>query len=174
MTLAPRVEVFTQLSCARIHHHHPFNHTISISNISTSNPVHSLYSSLDPLGPHLPPYYLTNGLAPSPNQYSNTISGSSLLPPSGDDSDSDDDPDNEDDPRRVPSARCLSDPAVQAGAARLQTTMTTTMGFLSALTTGWWGHFGERHGRTRVLAISTFGLFLTYVAVALVYLVLSD
>ncbi|KAG6817670.1 hypothetical protein H0H87_005428 [Tephrocybe sp. NHM501043] len=35
------------------------------------------------------------------------------------------------------------------------------MGLLSALTTGWWGHFGERHGRTKVLAIVTFGLFLT-------------
>lgn len=39
--------------------------------------------------------------------------------------------------------------------------MTTTMGLLSALTTGWWGHFGERFGRTKVLAGSTLGLFLT-------------
>jgi hypothetical protein len=58
----------------------------------------------------------------------------------------------------------LGNPAVQAGAARLQATMTTTMGFLSALTTGWWGHFGERNGRTKVLAGATFGLFLTYVS----------
>lgn len=34
------------------------------------------------------------------------------------------------------------------------------MGLLSALTTGWWGRFGERHGRTKILAISTLGLFL--------------
>ncbi len=52
---------------------------------------------------------------------------------------------------------------MQSGAARLQTIMTTTMGILSALTTGWWGHFGETHGRTRVLAVSTFGLFMTFV-----------
>jgi hypothetical protein len=57
----------------------------------------------------------------------------------------------------------LGNPAVQAGAARLQAMMTTTMGFLSALTTGWWGRFGERHGRTKVLAGATFGLFLTCV-----------
>lgn len=69
----------------------------------------------------------------------------------------------EDDPRNLPSARCASDPAVQAGAAKIQTILTTTSGVLSALTTGWWGHFGERHGRTRVLAITTLGLFLTSV-----------
>lgn len=38
------------------------------------------------------------------------------------------------------------------------------MGLLSALTTGWWGHFGERHGRTKVLAIATLGLFLVCVS----------
>jgi hypothetical protein len=76
---------------------------------------------------------------------------------------SDEEDDGEDDPRTLPSKKCMSDPAVQAGAARLQTIMTTTMGTLSALTTGWWGHFGERHGRTRVLAFSTLGLFLTLV-----------
>jgi hypothetical protein len=75
----------------------------------------------------------------------------------------DDNDDGEDDPRTLPSQKCLSDPTVQAGAARLQTIMTTTMGTLSALTTGWWGHFGERHGRTRVLAFSTLGLFLMFV-----------
>ncbi|TCD67076.1 hypothetical protein EIP91_000589 [Steccherinum ochraceum] len=69
--------------------------------------------------------------------------------------------DDEPDPRAMPSHRCLSDPKVQAGAARIQTIMTTIAGFLSALTTGWWGHFGERYGRTRVLAAATVGLFLT-------------
>lgn len=46
-------------------------------------------------------------------------------------------------------------------AARIQTTYSITMGSLSALTTGWWGHFGERYGRTKVLALATFGWFLT-------------
>lgn len=121
MTTAPRVEVFTQLACARLHH--PYNHTES--------PLHSL-SLPSYLDPHLPPFHLTF-----------------------------EDQDEEDDPRHLPSIQCTSDAAVQAGAARLQTVMTTTMGLLSALTTGWWGHFGERHGRTRVMAMATFGLFLT-------------
>ncbi|KAF8896306.1 major facilitator superfamily-domain-containing protein [Infundibulicybe gibba] len=131
MTLAPRVEVFTQLSCSRLHGDHHYNHT-TIDLTSSS-----FYYSLDPLGPHL---------------HSSNVTLVTLRQPHVED---------EDDPRRLPSAQCLGDPAVQAGAARLQTIMTTTMGLLSALTTGWWGHFGERHGRTRVLATATFGLFLT-------------
>ncbi|KIY64181.1 hypothetical protein CYLTODRAFT_358854 [Cylindrobasidium torrendii FP15055 ss-10] len=67
----------------------------------------------------------------------------------------------EEDPRHLPSRQCMNDPAVQGYAARLQTTMITTMGLLSVLSTGWWGHFGERFGRTKVLAIATLGLFLT-------------
>ena len=73
--------------------------------------------------------------------------------------------DDEPDPRYLPSKRCLTDPKVLAGAARIQTIMTTTMGLLSALTTSWWGAFGEKHGRTKVLAASTLGLFMTYVVV---------
>ncbi len=121
MTTAPRVEVFTQLACARLHPH-PFNHTLSPEIFTLS-----AYSD-----PHLSLVHLTF-----------------------------EDNDEEEDPRRLPSNQCMSDSAVQAGAARLQTIMTTTMGLLSALTTGWWGHFGERHGRTKVMAIATFGLFLT-------------
>ncbi|KAK7061271.1 MFS general substrate transporter [Favolaschia claudopus] len=64
--------------------------------------------------------------------------------------------------RQEPPPRCKADPAaVQASAARIQTTYSIIMGLLSALTTGWWGHFGDRLGRTKVLAISTFGWFLT-------------
>ncbi|KJA22926.1 hypothetical protein HYPSUDRAFT_138336 [Hypholoma sublateritium FD-334 SS-4] len=128
MTLAPRVEVFTQLSCNRLHGDHRWNHTQT-----TPAELHaSLFASIDPLGPHFVPTTLFLR-----------------------------DSDDTEDPRRIPSARCQADPAVQAGAARLQTMMTTIMGLLSALTTGWWGHFGERNGRTKVLAISTLGLFLT-------------
>ena len=137
MTLAPRVEVFTQLACGTIHSH--YNHTAIISNstiqFAHNNSYTPLYLPLSSVAPH--------------NKHN-------LDAP-------DDDDDGEDDPRTLPSQRCMSDPAVQAGAARLQTIMTTTMGTLSALTTGWWGHFGERHGRTRVLAFSSLGLFLTFV-----------
>ncbi|KAF7312240.1 hypothetical protein MIND_00237000 [Mycena indigotica] len=143
MTLAPRVEVFSQLSCSRLHHH--FNHTESASLV----PPHAqLYSSLDPLGPQFnpDPTELWVIVEPQPGEDKDR--------PWGDD-------ETEDDPRRVPSARCMSDAAVQADAARLQTIFTTTMGLLSALTTGWWGRFGERHGRTMVLSFSVFGLLLT-------------
>lgn len=146
MTLAPRLEVFTQLSCNNLYGHHEWNHTQSVSNFSSD-----VYPAIDPLQSNFHPYTLFSKpeVTFSNNQLATT----------GDDSDSD----GTDDPRRIPSTRCFSDPAVQAGAARLQTIMTTTMGLLSALTTGWWGHFGERHGRTRVLAVSTLGLFLTLV-----------
>ena len=143
MTLAPRVEVFTQLACGTIHSH--YNHTLILSN-STMPSVQSLYNS------HIPLYLTLDAVAPHHIILNRKLDG-----------DEEDDDDGEDDPRNLPSHRCMSDPAVQAGAARLQTIMTTTMGTLSALTTGWWGHFGERHGRTRVLAFSTLGLFLTLV-----------
>ncbi|KAJ7650210.1 hypothetical protein FB45DRAFT_779197 [Roridomyces roridus] len=137
MTIAPRVEVFTQLSCSRLHH--SYNHTAVTPWSAEPNPIssHALVG-LDPLGPPL------------------TFP---VLDPPVDEPWGDEDTGG-DDPRRLPSARCMHDPAVQAGAARIQTIFTITMGLLSALTTGWWGRFGERHGRTRILAISTLGLLL--------------
>ncbi|KAK7050939.1 hypothetical protein VNI00_005051 [Paramarasmius palmivorus] len=146
MTLAPRVEVFTQLSCLALHHH-TYNHTES--------PIVSLYASLDPHRPHLTPML--------PNAHTRTLPQTLPLTFSTDGAFNPPEPsdDDNDDPRKLPSPQCMSDAAVQAGAARLQTIMTTIMGLLSALTTGYWGHFSERHGRTRVLALSTLGLFLT-------------
>ena len=125
MTIAPRVEVFTQLSCNSVYGHTDYNHTRH-DLVTTS---YSFHISED--GNVLRPFI-----------------------------DSDED-DNDDDPMRIPTKRCLDDPAVQSGAARIQMYMTTIMGTLSALTTGWWGHFGEKHGRTRVLAVSTLGLLFT-------------
>lgn len=139
MTLAPRVEVFTQLSCNKVRSeqasYNRTHHPSSIIVFPQSNAWLHHTTTLDPLGPHLHRPILLSGLA--------------------------DNDDDTQDPRQIPSSRCIEDPAVQAGAARLQMIMTTTMGLLTALTTGWWGHFGERHGRTTVLAIATFGLFLT-------------
>ena len=123
MTLAPRVEVFTQLACDAVYGPpSDYNHTNF--NVDLSQP--SFNSTI--------PFPRANVLANSPDEI--------MYPP---------------------SRKCLSDPAVQAGAARLQTIMMTTMGTLSAITTGWWGRFGERHGRLRVLAFSTIGMMLTYV-----------
>ncbi|KAG0695596.1 major facilitator superfamily domain-containing protein [Suillus ampliporus] len=139
MTLASRVEVFTELSCHSLHER--YNHTRAIPSGSSLIPLESSRYEVDSGGP-----YLISVRLPSSPAHT---------------SEENDDGDDGDDPRVIPGKKCVSDPAVQAGAARLQTIMTTTMGALSALTTGWWGQFGERHGRTRVLAISTFGLFLT-------------
>ncbi|KAF7327804.1 hypothetical protein MKEN_00360200 [Mycena kentingensis (nom. inval.)] len=141
MTLAPRVEVFTQLSCSRLHHH--YNHTESSSILP---PRAGLFYALDPLGAQF-----------NPGEHWVVIDPP--LPPTQDEPWSDDE--TEDDPRRLPSARCMQDAGVQATAARLQTMFTTTMGLLSMLTTGFWGRYGERHGRTRVLTYSTLGLLLT-------------
>ncbi|EMD33326.1 hypothetical protein CERSUDRAFT_57074 [Gelatoporia subvermispora B] len=153
MTLAPRVQVFTQLSCNAIYGHDIFDHTTHNHTAVLSYGNSPVVLHLDPAGPpltrldlNLYPFVPTSDY-PTSTTWRASIDG-------GDD-------DDEPDPRAPPSKRCLEDPAVQAGAARIQTLMTTTMGALSALTTGWWGHFGERHGRTRVLAASTLGLFLT-------------
>lgn len=139
MTLASRVEVFTQLSCYSVYEH--YNHTrVLPSHI----PFNSSHYVVHPVEPHS----ISVHLASSPIHTSDKIHAKRDV----DDSD--------EDPRVLPGKKCVSDPAVQAGAARLQTMMTTTMGALSALTTGWWGQFGERHGRIPILAISTLGLLL--------------
>lgn len=136
MTLASRVEVFTELSCNRLHD--SYNHT-AVVIVDETNHISILQSSG------------AQTRAPTPLYFP------SFLEESQGDGVSEGD-----DPRVIPGKQCVSDPAVQARAAGLQTVMTTTMGVLSALTTGWWGHFGERYGRTRTLAISTFGLVVTY------------
>lgn len=161
MTLAPRVEVFTQLSCHRVYGFHQghspapavlpqlIGNTLeSSSAFQTSNPISAL--GFPSQTPESPPFIRLS-----------IVDGGDIFDSGGDDEDTIDPNDSTSDPRNVPSRRCVEDPNVQAGAARLQMIMTTTMGLLSALSTGWWGHFGERFGRTRVLAISTLGLFLT-------------
>jgi len=143
MTLASRVEVLTELSCNRLHD--SFNHTAVVvdetNHISISTHLHS--SGAQTRGPT--------------SLYFPSLPTTTFLEESQGDGVSEGD-----DPRVIPGKQCVSDPAVQARAAGLQTVMTITMGVLSALTTGWWGHFGECYGRTRTLAISTFGLVVTY------------
>ena len=56
---------------------------------------------------------------------------------------------------------CFQDPAVQVAAAKIQTGLLVIMGILSALTSGWWGKWGSRVGRTRVFAISALGLAMS-------------
>ncbi|KAF8490146.1 MFS general substrate transporter [Russula emetica] len=115
MTLAPRVQVYTQLSCNAFHrrqHYGPSGNIYfpHLSNLREYN------------GPEVPWQFL--------------------------------------------SQDCLLDPAVQSGVASLQTTMATIMGILSVCSTTWWGHYGQKHGRTKVLAASTLGLLSTDLAFA--------
>ena len=56
---------------------------------------------------------------------------------------------------------CFQDPTVQAAATKIQTGLLVIMGVLSALTSGWWGKWGSRVGRTRVFAISALGLAMS-------------
>ncbi|KAJ7864988.1 major facilitator superfamily domain-containing protein [Mycena olivaceomarginata] len=64
---------------------------------------------------------------------------------------------------------CASDQVVQAAVAKLTTAGSALSGIISILTTAWWGAFSDRYGRTRVLALTVFGLLLsdlTFVFVA--------
>ncbi|KAH8105380.1 MFS general substrate transporter [Cristinia sonorae] len=137
MTLAPRVQVFTQLSC-NIVHDQEYAETPSLWNFGLPLPAYSNTTRTPSLQaiPH------TTHTPETPVTFSNPKEN-----------------DTEDNP-----INCLHDPAVQAVAARLQTVMAMTVGTLCALSTGWWGHFGERHGRTRVLAAASIGLLLTDLA----------
>ena len=150
MTVGPRVEIFTQLSCNSIYGHDVYDHTsVGATDLFSSNnhiPLH-----IDTANPHLSRLYFD---IRGPKEISNNIYNLTFINAEDDD---------EPDPRELPSKRCLQDADVQAGAARIQTMMTFTMGVLSALTTGWWGHFGELHGRTKVLSVTTMGLLLTFV-----------
>ncbi|KAF9039314.1 MFS general substrate transporter [Panaeolus papilionaceus] len=67
---------------------------------------------------------------------------------------------------------CASDPVVQAAAAKLITVITTVVGVLTCLTVGYWGSFSDRHGRTRVMAISliaALGADAAYISIVYFY-----
>lgn len=140
MTLASRVQVFTQLSCNIVHGHDKYDHT----DMSLLRPTSNILS-LEFINPqsYFPMAPTDTSLLQTSIIFKNVTRG----------------PTNGSDPPPLPD--CLKDPAVQAVAARLQTVMAMTVGTLCALSTGWWGHFGERHGRTKVLAAATLGLLIT-------------
>ncbi|KAF8704746.1 MFS general substrate transporter, partial [Rhizoctonia solani] len=139
MTLAPRVEVFTQIACDELriepdrayelasssHHAFPIGLDIPISLGTlprTPDPVH-LTSVLHLAGNH---------------SHATAIPSSPLF-----------------------SDACRLDPDVQQGAAKLQTLIMTLSGILSALTSGFWGQFGDKHGRTGVIALTIFAMLAT-------------
>jgi hypothetical protein len=135
MTLASRVQVYTQLSCDTLHRQQLYGPSGDI--------LPSYLSSLSILASEHPAPIPTPILFPhfSNRRQDHDTEGLAQLT----------------------SQRCLSDPAVQAGAARLQAIMIAVMGVLSVCTTSWWGHYGQKHGRNKVLAASALGLLLTYI-----------
>ncbi|QRW18375.1 major facilitator superfamily transporter [Rhizoctonia solani] len=139
MTLAPRVEVFTQIACDELriepdrayelasssHHAFPIGLDIPIS-------LGTLPRTLDPV-------HLTSVLHLTGNHsHATAIPSSPLF-----------------------SDACRLDPDVQQGAAKLQTLIMTLSGILSALTSGFWGQFGDKHGRTGVIALTIFAMLAT-------------
>ncbi|KAI9510741.1 MFS general substrate transporter [Russula earlei] len=138
MTLAPRVQVYTQLSCNALHRrqHHGLSGDTLPSNPSLSSIL--IQEQIDP-----PPILVYFPYAIKSSDH------------------------DSEGPRQILSQDCLSDPTVQADAARLQATMATITGILTLCSTTWWGHYGQKHGRTKVLATSTLGLLTTDVAFAI-------
>ncbi|KAF5359873.1 hypothetical protein D9756_003450 [Leucocoprinus leucothites] len=122
MTLAPRVEVFTQLSCHRVYGiHHPqisSINTTSNSFFNSTSPSSSSpfpYSNLLHLSPHFPDSAPTLGTQ-------SIIDGGPIFSPSSPDDDTYDPNDGTSDPRSIPSSKYADD---------------YDDGLLSALTTGW-------------------------------------
>jgi hypothetical protein len=134
MTLASRVQVYTQLSCDTVHRQQLYGPSGDIlpSYLSSLSILASEHAA--PIIPVLFPHF------------------SNLRQDHGADG-----------LAQLISQRCLSDPTVQAGAARLQAIMITVMGVLSVCTTSWWGHYGQKHGRNKVLAASALGLLFAYI-----------
>ncbi|KAG8687516.1 hypothetical protein FRC08_011923 [Ceratobasidium sp. 394] len=142
MTLAPRVEVFTRIACdgLRIEPHTqvaalPGNN----AGVSIANAFHTpllIFTS----HPSIPgePLHLSAVTHIRHDNHTRVI-----------------------DPRPWSSDECRADPAVQRGAAKLQTLMLTLTGALSALFSGFWGQFGDRHGRSSVIALSIFAMLAT-------------
>ncbi|KAH9068298.1 MFS general substrate transporter [Lactarius deliciosus] len=139
MTTAPRVQVYTQLACNAAYGKQPHDHSDYILPPLLSSAYVPLleHATITPIPVHFPHF------SHSPEHT------------------------NSEDPRQVLFERCFSDPDVQARAARLQTIVATTMGVLSVCTTAWWGHYGQKHGRTKVLAAATLGTLFTDLAFVL-------
>lgn len=58
------------------------------------------------------------------------------------------------------TTECAADPVVLAAVARLTTAISTSMGVLGCLTTGWWGAFSDRYGRSRIFGLTIMGVLL--------------
>ncbi|KAL0946702.1 hypothetical protein HGRIS_012889 [Hohenbuehelia grisea] len=142
MTIAPRIEIYTLLACS-VHKPEVFE----IAPIGANLP-YIIPHKLDPLSNSNPTDSFLSS-ASWPNDTVRVQAGHGY-----------------DDTYKL----CAKDPVVQAAVAQLSTALTTTLGVLSCLTTGWWGNFSDRWGRTRLMGIAVMGVLFTDIIIILVAL----
>ncbi|RDB23050.1 putative membrane protein C14C4.07 [Hypsizygus marmoreus] len=134
-TMAPRIEIYTLLACS-VHKPDIFRHSLPSLNGTSGLPLPGI-SAVTPGSKFISLQFNTTMpfILPMSGLKNNTEPGKPTL--------------------------CASDPVVQAAVAKLTAVMAASMGILSCVTTGWWGAFSDRHGRTRVMGLSIVGLLIT-------------
>ncbi|KDR73681.1 hypothetical protein GALMADRAFT_251462 [Galerina marginata CBS 339.88] len=147
-TIAPRIEIYTMLACS-VHKPDIFKQNfpgleLGLQGVSLETAVYGIRTPelwntpISPFSPNQPQIYL-----PEVSTFLTTIENDgSTVPPT----------------KRI---LCASDPVVQAAVAKLTAVIAACMGILSCITTGWWGAFSDRYGRTRVMGISIIALLIT-------------
>lgn len=164
MTLAPRVEVFTRIACDSLQPVHTYTSAIQVAALGNQTVYFAMHGEIE--SPHL-----VLGL---PSRFAKSVHSSAATLIRHDNGV----------PRPMSAAKCRADPAVQQGAAKLQTrkccllspicadtsfrssdpdlsVMITLTGALSSLTAGFWGAFGDRHGRSSVIALGIMAMLVT-------------
>ncbi|CAE6434870.1 unnamed protein product [Rhizoctonia solani] len=144
MTLAPRVEVFTQIACDELRIEP--DRAYEIASLRNYSSHHGFPASLDMQIPFL------EVITHQP-RIPGRVHSSTVVHVRNNDNDSHG--------ASLSSDACRVDSEVQQGAARLQTVIMTLSGALSALTSGFWGQFGDKHGRTGVIALTIFAMLAT-------------
>ncbi|KZO96709.1 MFS general substrate transporter [Calocera viscosa TUFC12733] len=153
MTLAPRVEVYTALTCLALKPQAVFpNASVPVDSFA----ARSLSYSFDVF----PPLYI--------RAIEDFADYSASDPTSSADEEVEVPVDTDPSQLPEPTKACSKSPDVQSSAARLQTAISITMGLLSALTTPYWGTLADSIGRTRVLTFCALGLLVTDVVFLLV------
>ncbi|KAF8583728.1 MFS general substrate transporter [Ramaria rubella] len=138
MTMAPRIEVYTQIAC---------------------DDIHPSLTSPPPLSPNASlsfPLTLSDFHLASPLMFDSTIPPTLLYTPQSIEMVHRDEKDNFH--VATPSDDCLRDPAVQSRAAGIQATLGTIVGVLSIITAGYWGQISDAFGRKTVLSLILFGM----------------
>ncbi|KAF5330575.1 hypothetical protein D9619_005275 [Psilocybe cf. subviscida] len=141
-TIAPRIEIYTMLACSV---HKPDIFRLNFPGVELGLQGFSDVKALNLSAPNTTPVIEIPIHLPQ-------------MPAA--DADAGDHEEPTADPRKRGN-QCASDPVVQAAVAKLTAVIAGIMGVLSCITTGWWGAFSDRHGRTRVMGLSVLGLLIT-------------